>query len=58
VAIQNSVRDADSGWVEDGRLVFWMENQGVWLWGLDQTEDDLQVYDRETSQAGRGRPPV
>lgn len=34
-------------WIEDGRLVFWVENQGVWLWATTAGGDDPPVYDRE-----------
>ena len=47
VASQNRVLDADSARVEDGKLVFWVENQGVWLWAVDPVGEDPEVYDRE-----------
>jgi hypothetical protein len=33
-------------WTEDGKRVFWVENQRVWLWGIDPAGDDPAVYDR------------
>lgn len=53
IAVQNRVLGVDEVWVEDGRLVFWVENQGVWLWGVDLEGDDPRVYDRENEP---GRP--
>jgi len=36
--------------IEDGKLVFWVENQGGWEWATDSAGDDPPVYDRETSE--------
>jgi hypothetical protein len=37
--------------LEDGKLVFWEENQGNWIWGIPatSTEDDPEVFDRPAS---------
>ncbi|WP_157437857.1 hypothetical protein [Actinoplanes subtropicus] len=56
VARQNRVLDAESAWTEDGKLVFWVENQGVWLWAVDPTGDDPEVYDRENTPGQPWQP--
>jgi hypothetical protein len=33
--------------IEDGKLVFWVENQGVWVWATTADGADPEVYDRE-----------
>ncbi|WP_143047164.1 hypothetical protein [Amycolatopsis xylanica] len=35
--------------LEDGKLVFWLENQGVWAWAVDPVGDDPPVHDRENA---------
>lgn len=47
LTVQNRLLDADQMWVDDGKQVFWVENQGVWLWGIDPVGADPAVYDRE-----------
>ena len=47
VMTQNQVLSGDHPEVEDGKLVVWVENQGVWEWGVDPDSDDPEVYDRE-----------
>jgi hypothetical protein len=37
----------DTAIIEDGKLLVWVENQGVWEWGVDPDGDDPDVYDRE-----------
>jgi hypothetical protein len=49
---QNQLLADGSDGLEDGRLVFWVENQGVWLWACDPDGDDPPVYDRE-NEPGR-----
>ena len=34
-------------WTDSGKLVFWVENQGVWLWATTPDGDDPPVFDRE-----------
>ncbi|MFK0202138.1 hypothetical protein [Streptomyces lavendulae] len=34
---------------EGGKVSFWVENQGAWVWAFDPTSDDLAVYEREPS---------
>jgi hypothetical protein len=48
LAQQNTVLDGESVRIEDSKLVFWVENQGVWTWAVDPDADDGQVYDRES----------
>jgi hypothetical protein len=45
--VRNDVWSIDRPTVEDGKLVVWMENQGVWEWAVDQDADDPDVYDRK-----------
>jgi hypothetical protein len=47
VTFQNEVLHAADRWTEDGKTVFWVENQGVWLWAYEHGSDDPIVYDRE-----------
>jgi hypothetical protein len=44
---QNQLLTPDQTWSERDTVVFWVENQGVWLWGTRQAGDDPPVYDRE-----------
>jgi hypothetical protein len=46
-ATQNQVLSGDQPEVEVGKLVVWVENQGVWEWGVDWDSEDPEVYDRE-----------
>jgi hypothetical protein len=34
----------------DGKLLFWVENQGCWEWATEAAGDDPPVYDREPSE--------
>ncbi|KAK1183179.1 hypothetical protein B7755_036640 [Streptomyces sp. NBS 14/10] len=34
---------------EDGKIPFWIENQGTWLWAFDPNGEDHHVYEREPS---------
>lgn len=43
---QNRVLRPERTWVEDGKRVFWVENQGVWLWAMDLSGEDPAVFDR------------
>ncbi|WP_399895913.1 hypothetical protein ACGH7X_40335 [Streptomyces sp. BBFR51] len=33
--------------IEDGKLVFWVENQGCWTWSTNINGDDSIVFDRQ-----------
>lgn len=35
--------------MEDGKIPFWVENQGTWVWAFDPTSEDFSVYEREPS---------
>lgn len=54
VATQNRV--LSQPWVEDGKLVFWVENQGVWLWATAPDGADPPVYDRENVDGAVWQP--
>jgi hypothetical protein len=43
---QNQLLGPDDVYVDDGKLVFWVENQGVWLWAADPAGGDPAVFDR------------
>lgn len=34
---------------EDGKIPFWVENQGTWVWAFDPNNEDYSVYEREPS---------
>ncbi|MEU9736470.1 hypothetical protein [Streptomyces sp. NPDC048002] len=34
---------------EDGKIPFWVENQGTWVWAFDPKSEDYFVYEREPS---------
>ncbi|MFG3160069.1 hypothetical protein ACGFY8_09315 [Streptomyces sp. NPDC048232] len=34
---------------EDGKIPFWVENQGTWVWAFDPNGEDCFVYEREPS---------
>ncbi|WP_369185834.1 hypothetical protein [Streptomyces sp. Y1] len=34
--------------IEDGKLVFWVENQGCWTWSTDISGGDPMVFDRRS----------
>lgn len=46
VACQNTMVPPEDVTIEDGKAIFWIENQAVWVWGYDPGDDDLAVYDR------------
>ncbi len=54
VATQNRVLSRP--WLDDGKLVFWVENQGVWLWATTADGDDPPVYDRENVDGAGWQP--
>ncbi|PPK65025.1 hypothetical protein V5P93_004230 [Actinokineospora auranticolor] len=54
VATQNRV--LSEPWLEDGKLVFWEENQGAWSWAIDADGDDPPVYDRENVDGAVWQP--
>ena len=58
VTTQNTVLDSQRMYLNAGKVVFWVENQAVWLWGIDPgtDEEDPAVYDRESR--GRGWQPT
>lgn len=58
VTAQNTVLDSRHMRLDAGKVVFWLENQGVWLWGFDPDTEELDpaVYDRENG--GRGWQPT
>ncbi|MFE6157743.1 hypothetical protein ACFQ7F_02340 [Streptomyces sp. NPDC056486] len=35
--------------VHDGKVPFWVENQGTWLWAFDPDDQDHLVYEQEPS---------
>ncbi|WP_159056170.1 hypothetical protein [Streptomyces scabiei] len=35
--------------VEDGKIPFWIENQGTWIWAFDPNSEDRIVYERDPS---------
>lgn len=51
---QNHLLDQPT--TEDDKLVFWVENQGVWLWAADRVGDDPPVHDRENLAGEPWRP--
>ncbi|MGH3763053.1 hypothetical protein [Actinophytocola sp.] len=54
VVTQNHV--LSQPWIDDGKLVFWEENQGVWLWATAPDGDDPPVYDRENVDGDSWQP--
>ncbi|MFD3911695.1 hypothetical protein [Streptomyces sp. NPDC058603] len=34
---------------EDGKIPFWVENQGTWIWAFDPNNENHSVYEREPS---------
>jgi hypothetical protein len=56
LVVQNQLLGPDEVQVEDGKLVFWVENQGVWLWGCDRVGDDPTVFDRENQPGEPWQP--
>ncbi|WP_181791322.1 hypothetical protein [Streptomyces phytophilus] len=34
---------------EDGKIPFWIENQGTWVWAFDPKSEGCSVYEREPS---------
>jgi hypothetical protein len=55
IVVQNRLVDGDRAEVEDGLAVFYVENQGVWLWAYGEGADP-PVYDRE-NEDGRAWQP-
>jgi hypothetical protein len=53
---QNQLLGPDRVRVQDGKLVFWVENQGVWLWACDRAGDDPAVFDRENQPGKQWQP--
>lgn len=47
VTVQNRILLPAQLYLDDGKLVFWVENQRVWLWAVDPHGDDPEVFDRE-----------
>ncbi|WP_141753830.1 hypothetical protein [Streptomyces luteocolor] len=35
--------------IEDGKVPFWVENQGTWLWSFDPHDPNHPVYEKEPS---------
>lgn len=56
IAEQNQILRPDETWDDQGKRVFWVENQGVWLWAYDREEDDPLVYDRENEHGHTWQP--
>jgi hypothetical protein len=53
VTFHNTVLDPDEVEEDDGKCVFWVENQAVYEWAFDPGDDDPLVYERST---GDGEP--
>jgi len=56
LVVQNRLLGPDEVHVEDGKLIFWVENQGVWLWACDCAGDDPAVFDRENEPGEAWQP--
>ena len=56
LAVQNHLLGPDEVQVQDGKLVFWVENQGVWVWACDRAGDDPLVFDRENEPGAPWQP--
>jgi hypothetical protein len=56
VAVQNHLLGPDEVQVQDGKLVFWVENQSVWLWACDRAGVDPLVFDRENEPGTPWQP--
>ena len=55
IVVQNQLVPRNRAQVEDDLVVFYVENQGVWLWAYGEG-DDPQVYDRENEGGRAWRP--
>jgi hypothetical protein len=55
IVVQNELVPSDRAQVEDGLVVFYVENQGVWLWAYGEG-DDPPVYDRENEEGRTWQP--
>jgi hypothetical protein len=55
VANQNQVLNTDAIWTEGGKVVFYVENQGVWLWAAG-TQVPPHIYERENVDQGEWTP--
>src|SRR5579862_8418543 len=49
---QNHLLGADKRWIEDGRLVFYDENQGVVSWAIEMGKEDPPVWISATDRDG------
>lgn len=47
IEVQNRVLPPDEIWNDQGKRVFWVENQAVYLSAYDPDGEDPEVYDRE-----------
>lgn len=54
VIVQNRVEREP--WIDNGKSVVWVENQGVWLWAIDPEGDDPPVFDRENEDGVPWQP--
>jgi hypothetical protein len=50
LSLQNRIATEDSTSVDHGKRVIAIENQAVWLWGVDPTEPTTTVYERENDR--------
>ena len=55
IVVQNQLVPRDSADVEDDLVVFYVENQGIWLWAYGEG-DDPPVYDRENEESRAWQP--
>jgi hypothetical protein len=55
IVVQNQLVEPDSAWVEDDLAVFYVEDQGVWLWAYGEG-DDPPVHDRENEEGRAWQP--
>jgi hypothetical protein len=55
IVVQNQLVPRDGAQIEDGPVVFYVENQGVWLWAYGEGEDP-PVYDRENEEGRSWQP--
>jgi hypothetical protein len=49
LVVQNHLLGPDEVYLQDGKLVFWLENQAVWVWACDRAGDDPAVFDAAES---------
>jgi hypothetical protein len=50
--VQNQLLPVDELESVDGRLIFYVENQGNWVWACDQDRDDPVVWSRSNDPGG------